>query len=826
MKQLFLTTLVLVSSLVLSGQEKWMKEGVKMDPPVCYASGKVEISRIPPPEAYLRQLKSAQEKTSNIIVDYINFPDSVIPAFEKAVEIWEYLLDSPVPIHMRASFAKLKNNVLGSCGPWSYYKDFDGAPSANTFYPVAIVEKILEREITGSSDPDFEAQFNQDVDWYFGVDQNTPPNQYDFVSIVLHEIAHGLGYTGFFYANESDAGYGHGDSSPASFDEYIHNYNSQQLTDTALFTNPSSQILTQLTSGFLQFISPIFNDTVPGDLPRLYAPRTFSDGSSVYHLNDNTYPSGNENSLMTHSSGMGESNFNPGPLTMNMLADIGWKHIYIKHEELKDVEELTGPVFIEAKIRSDFLLDTSSIFLYYSSDLFQTTDSLPFPFIKEAGLFKTVLPVNVQQGVVSYYISATDEKNRTFKRPSGAPETFYNFRIGPDTINPTIIHQPISQILTSETEVGISLKADDNLGIDTLIVEYFINKVPYQPIGLKNDSSTNYSGKFLFAENDLHDGDSVQYRILAKDASSNQNITYLPETGYFNVPVFSIFDPVAFYINDFNNLSQDFISSDFSIGTVSGFTDRAIHSRHPYPSPDTDDATYNFTTILKYPIVIADGGAMSFDEVVLVEPGSTGSLFDSEDFFDYVIVEGSKDQGISWQPLIDGYDSRANDNWLEEYNKGVVGNNSSTAGSKELMVTRNIDLTASGNFTVGDTILIRFRLFSDPYAHGWGWVIDNLSIQVAVPNSLVHALSPGNISVYPNPFRDRVNVAIQTEKPLKSLNVNVYNLYGQLIDATEEYNITSQYKKSINMDGYPAGVYLVVVKAEGIPVLSKKIIKN
>ena len=53
----------------------------------------------------------------------------------------------------------------------------------------------------------------------------------------------------------------------------------------------------------------------------------------------------------------------------------------------------------------------------------------------------------------------------------------------------------------------------------------------------------------------------------------------------------------------------------------------------------------------------------------------------------------------------------------------------------------------SDNISAGDTLLVRFRLFSDPFANGWGWVIEDLKI-----NPLVDALPETGkpaITVYP-----------------------------------------------------------------------------
>ena len=44
--------------------------------------------------------------------------------------------------------------------------------------------------------PDIHASFNSSHDFYFGTDGNPPANKYDFVTVVLHELIHGIGFTG------------------------------------------------------------------------------------------------------------------------------------------------------------------------------------------------------------------------------------------------------------------------------------------------------------------------------------------------------------------------------------------------------------------------------------------------------------------------------------------------------------------------------------------------------------------------------------------------------------------------------------------------------
>ena len=203
----------------------------------------------------------------------------------------------------------------------------------------------------------------------------------------------------------------------------------------------------------------------------------------------------------------------------------------------------------------------------------------------------------------------------------------------------------------------------------------------------------------------------------------------------------------------------------------------------------------------------------------MVEPGADGSVFGDEDFFDYVVVEGSLDFGETWTPLADGYDSRDKSIWLSRYNSSISGNNSTATGNSTHFRIRGINLT--DEFDPGDEIIIRFRLFSDQLAAGWGWAIDNLYIQdpiTATENELERA-----VSVYPNPAHD--NISIKAEGiSATNLSVQLMGVHGQsLYKATV---ITDNGKMNHTIDGktLPAGVYFVKI-SDGKRTNIQKIIK-
>ncbi len=364
----------------------------------------------------------------------------------------------------------------------------------------------------------------------------------------------------------------------------------------------------------------------------------------------------------------------------------------------------------------------------------------------------------------------------------------------------------------------------DNIGVKSVKLKYFVSGGIVESIDLVNDSLDVYSVELALPKGSVKDGDVINYRIVAIDNSSQLNIGQLPLSGYFTFKIEGFQIPVDRYVTDFNAIPNDFIGTDFTIKTVSGFDSPALNSAHPYLSPDTDNTNYNFTTVLKYPILLKSGGKMSFDEIVLVEPGDAGNKFGDTDFWDYVIVEGSKDGGRNWKPFADGYDSNAQVAWANLWNKTIVGNNSTSVPTKDLFVKHQIDLLANGNFKAGDTVMIRFRLFSDPYSHGWGWIIDNLAIQDFETAINPVLLSSGEVILYPNPASNQINIKIQTKSNIHKFYLKAYSASGKLVFSQVFQVDSNQFYTNIDVRNFPPGLYLFTLEPENSQVITRKII--
>jgi photosystem II stability/assembly factor-like uncharacterized protein len=273
----------------------------------------------------------------------------------------------------------------------------------------------------------------------------------------------------------------------------------------------------------------------------------------------------------------------------------------------------------------------------------------------------------------------------------------------------------------------------------------------------------------------------------------------------------------ASYSNDLSNGGDDFALFGFRVGSETGFTSDALHSDHPYiEASEVDGApeSISYTAVLKTPIIIsADNPFMSYRDVAIVEKGDVGKVFGEQEFWDYVVVEGSLD-GENWTPIEDGYDANANTTWGVTYDAGV-------SGDESMYVSHKIDL--SSKFSAGQEVFIRFHLFSDALTVGWGWTIDDIEIQTDAVG-LNDAKIAQFVSVFPNPTDSEVNLRI--ENVLNGdLKVSVYNTNGQRVFTKEVRKDNSIFEMPIDFSQMAAGSYVVEV-INGTERITKKVIRT
>lgn len=753
MKGKILWVSVLVgSSLYVNSQHIIKLKDNNKPPIICYAEQKSGIhSHISAPEIFQKLKKSgARTKSANINVAYINFPAQAKTAFEYAVSIWESLISSPVTINVTAVWTNLSSGTLGAAGPSFWTSNFKGVPKFNIYYPGPIAEKLAKADLNGTNEPDIVAQFNSSINWYFQTNGTPGPSEYDFVTVVLHELGHGLGFTSTFDVDFGIGRYGEFTGGiPFPYDLFIENNLLENLYQN--FDSPSNELATQLTNNNVFINTP--SSTIKS---RLYAPIPFNDGSSIAHLSPTANPQGTANSLMRPFINVNEVNHDPGPVVNTIFKDLGWVTTYIDHDHLDNQENISQSIPVKALIQTDgtsgYSFNTNQVFLNYALNGSTSFIQLQMMPTGTADEFSATIPAPGIETVIQYNIQVTDNLNRILTNPGayydpgaaisqkGPVTAYYSFYVGPDTEAPEIIHTPKAFVSYLDEELMIDVAIKESSELSSVQLEFiFNNEAPQisnftfhnsEPDLFDGSTTYHYRNKISFTPGQLSDGDQIKYRITATDNASNANQASNPVVDYFIVPVEGLAQSRTYYVNNFNTPSDDFIGDDFTITQPAGFNDPALHSQHPYAEAGAN-GELNFTYQLRIPIIISDQTAlMSFDEIVLIEPGEDGSVFGDRDFFDYVVTEGSSDGGQTWIPVADGYDARDNGSWLNRYNNNGQGD-------ATLFRKRTIDL--SNKFSPGDEVVFRFRLFSDPFENGWGWAIDNLTIQVDdVPPQILH----------------------------------------------------------------------------------------
>ncbi len=281
-----------------------------------------------PAAQWIQQLMTTQslggggESCANFEVTYNGFTPEAQAAFQAAVDIWENALNSPVTIKINANWTVLGEGVLGSAGPETVFRNFTNAPDGR-FYASALADHIAGEDLDPGF-PDINASFNSDFDWYLGTDGNTPFEQYDLVSVVLHEIGHGLGFTSSKNYDD-DTGVGSLGLGPQSIPLKYDDFLTLGIVGTNLVDISEGTGLGDAFTGNNVFCdSPEATTANSGVSPKMYAPAEYAGGSTLSHWDEATFPAGNAQSLMTPQIGNGEAIHNPGSMMLGLFEDMGW----------------------------------------------------------------------------------------------------------------------------------------------------------------------------------------------------------------------------------------------------------------------------------------------------------------------------------------------------------------------------------------------------------------------------------------------------------------------------------------------------------------------
>ncbi|MCM3872695.1 MAG: hypothetical protein ND895_18595 [Pyrinomonadaceae bacterium] len=257
-------------------------------------------------------------------------------AFQRAADIWGATLNSNQTITVRANWQGLPcdadTGVLGSAGSTGMQMNFVGAPFAGTWYSIAQANSLSNSDLNFGT-AEISARFNVNVGtsgcltmshWYYGFDTAQAPGRINLVAVLLHELAHGLGFQSFT-DEENGAQFG---GFPSIYDRFLLDNTTGktwvQMTD-------AERVASAINDNNLVWNGPqVVGDAAsvlnggkdPMGRPRIWAINPVDPGSSISHwdidLSPNQLMEPNINSNLSHSVSP------PQDLTNSLLKDIGW----------------------------------------------------------------------------------------------------------------------------------------------------------------------------------------------------------------------------------------------------------------------------------------------------------------------------------------------------------------------------------------------------------------------------------------------------------------------------------------------------------------------
>lgn len=262
---------------------------------------------------------------TKLVVNYEEgTPAELQGAFEYAVKIWEEVLPLSLPINIDVKIAKFRgsNNVLSKVNYVLY--NYDGSFVNKCASPVSMIKSVLLQEYHSKSrvrffeeisntsileKTDITITYNSDMlnQCDFSLDGQPNENKYDFVTVVMRDIALGLGFGTSYSADEAN-------------EEII--FTGERLTPfeylikESLNTDDPHQAFINATQGSVEIPLKSFTQPKLRSIS-VYAPQVWVNGKSLRLLIPNDNPI---SKLLSYDFGKG--------YIMRDLSGVNWDMIF------------------------------------------------------------------------------------------------------------------------------------------------------------------------------------------------------------------------------------------------------------------------------------------------------------------------------------------------------------------------------------------------------------------------------------------------------------------------------------------------------------------
>lgn len=256
-----------------------------------------------------------------------------LAAIQYAADQWGALLDSKVPVTVKVRFANLGCEadavVLAHAGAVKLVRAIarDGVDPM-LWFPSALANRLAGVDLS-PGEPDIQMEINSAVDdacktsaggWYYGLD-GASDGTVDLVETVMHELAHGLGFSSSIDPETGEP------ALPAGTDTFTARVVDQRTGKPWASLTPADRKFSTRSPRSLVFEGPrtqrralgaLSSGADPMGRPYLYTHLPVDRGSSVSHFDPLARPDllmePFARRLPTHDV----------DLTLNVLADLGW----------------------------------------------------------------------------------------------------------------------------------------------------------------------------------------------------------------------------------------------------------------------------------------------------------------------------------------------------------------------------------------------------------------------------------------------------------------------------------------------------------------------
>ena len=237
-------------------------------------------------------------------------------ALEAAFAAWSKVLQGTVTIVVEAAMEDQDpdSTLLASAGPVDFF-EIDGKAM-----PSALAAQLARASLNGGSS-DIAVSVNPAMNWDYAENGVAARDKASFVYTLIHEIGHGLGFIDSFDSETGELL----NPIPFPYDAFVNRGSGRA---NLVMRRSADQVIADLVSNDLFFSGPKAVEASkksirPLPMVKLYAPDPYEQGSSVSHVDQDTYADFKTGLMTPQDFGSGTDKIDI--LTLGVMADMGYE---------------------------------------------------------------------------------------------------------------------------------------------------------------------------------------------------------------------------------------------------------------------------------------------------------------------------------------------------------------------------------------------------------------------------------------------------------------------------------------------------------------------